>query len=83
MQCQKERCYSPIACGAFGYCRELNFVARGDLVMYQGEKALIIWMMVEGTPDHRKPWAKILAKYNSGESEFRCVDISELSLIKE
>lgn len=25
MKCIKERCYSPIACGGFGYCRELNF----------------------------------------------------------
>ena len=23
--CQKSRCFSPVACGGFGYCRELNF----------------------------------------------------------
>lgn len=26
--CLKERCYSPIACNAFGYCREQHFEAR-------------------------------------------------------
>lgn len=25
MKCQKERCYSPVACNSFGYCRERNF----------------------------------------------------------
>jgi hypothetical protein len=25
MKCIKERCYSPVACGGFGYCREMNF----------------------------------------------------------
>lgn len=25
IKCQKDRCYSPVACGAFGYCRERNF----------------------------------------------------------
>lgn len=24
--CIKQRCYSPVACEGFGYCRELNFV---------------------------------------------------------
>lgn len=26
LQCIKEQCRSPIACGGFGYCRELNFL---------------------------------------------------------
>lgn len=26
MKCIKDRCYSPVACEGFGYCRELNFV---------------------------------------------------------
>jgi hypothetical protein len=25
MKCIKSRCYSPVACGGWGYCRELNF----------------------------------------------------------
>lgn len=24
MKCLKQRCYSPVACGGFGYCREHN-----------------------------------------------------------
>lgn len=24
MKCQKGRCFSPVACGGFGYCRERN-----------------------------------------------------------
>jgi hypothetical protein len=24
MKCESKRCYSPIACAGFGYCRELN-----------------------------------------------------------
>lgn len=28
-RCIKDRCYSPVACGGFGYCRELNM--RDDL----------------------------------------------------
>jgi hypothetical protein len=27
--CLSGRCYSPIACGGFGYCREHNFVRTG------------------------------------------------------
>jgi hypothetical protein len=26
MNCTKQRCYSPVACEGFGYCREINFV---------------------------------------------------------
>lgn len=26
MKCIKDRCYSPLACDGFGYCRELNFL---------------------------------------------------------
>lgn len=25
MKCIKQRCYSPVACGGWGYCRERNF----------------------------------------------------------
>lgn len=25
MKCIKDQCRSPVACGGFGYCRELNF----------------------------------------------------------
>lgn len=25
IKCTKDRCYSPVACGGWGYCRELNF----------------------------------------------------------
>lgn len=25
-KCVKDRCYSPVACGGFGYCRELNML---------------------------------------------------------
>ena len=28
MNCTSGRCLSPTACGAFGYCRELNFKAQ-------------------------------------------------------
>ncbi len=28
--CLKGRCWSPMACNAFGYCRERNFAADGD-----------------------------------------------------
>lgn len=26
MKCIRDRCYSPVACGGFGYCRDLNDV---------------------------------------------------------
>lgn len=26
--CLNDRCYSPVACGGFGYCRELNMLTR-------------------------------------------------------
>lgn len=30
MNCIKDRCFSPIACGGFGYCREMNMTVAGD-----------------------------------------------------
>lgn len=27
MKCLNERCYSPVACGGWGYCREMNMRA--------------------------------------------------------
>lgn len=36
-KCLKYRCFSPGACGGFGYCRELNFVERpANTEMIQG-----------------------------------------------
>lgn len=29
--CLKDRCYSPLACQGFGYCRERNFIKAPDL----------------------------------------------------
>lgn len=31
MKCQHNRCYSPIACDAFGYCRIRNYDLHGQL----------------------------------------------------
>lgn len=30
MKCEKGRCWSPLACSAFGYCREINTMNAAD-----------------------------------------------------
>lgn len=33
MKCTRDRCWSPLACSGFGYCRERNFDGEQDRVM--------------------------------------------------
>lgn len=42
IKCTKSRCWSPVACGAFGYCRGLNFIRRLLPVVFIVGLALLV-----------------------------------------
>lgn len=47
MKCIKDRCYSPVACGGFGYCRELNFAHAAPIQ----DLLVDIWFHLADTDD--------------------------------
>ena len=47
IKCIKDRCYSPVACGGFGYCREMNMTEPLALQAAREDERLACWKIAE------------------------------------
>jgi hypothetical protein len=81
LSCQK--CRSPIACGGFDFCRDLNHVTRGNQVLWNGEKVRVIFTYPFGTEDHKVAWMKVMRNLRTEGVSFHCVEFKQLLPVVE
>jgi site-specific DNA-methyltransferase (adenine-specific) len=54
LKCVREHCYSPVACGGFGYCRELNFLREqlnDKVTLHCGDCLVVLPTLAENSID--------------------------------